>query len=116
MKLTVTGNDVNFTLIPGAFEDASVFSRIEIEYMIPETNKRSAYTLEMYLCAGNVTAPTEENAVRAEYIADGRYHTIEIPMSSFKTHEGALKALRYDYFAAADAGDVFYVRSAAFIK
>ena len=98
------------------FEDASVFSRIEIEYMIPETNKRSAYTLEMYLCAGNVTAPTEENAVRAEYIADGGYHTIEIPMSSFKTHEGALKALRYDYFAAADAGDVFYVRSAAFIK
>ena len=116
MKLTVTGNDVNFTLIPGAFEDASVFSRIEIEYMIPETNKRSAYTLEMYLCAGNVTAPTEDNAVRAEYTADGGYHTAEIPMSSFKTHEGALRALRYDYFAAADAGDVLYVRSAAFIK
>ncbi len=116
LKLTVKGGDVNITLVPDGQTDAADISHIEVEYMIPEANAKSSYTLEMYLCAGSVRTPTEENVVRSEYTADGVYHTVKIPMSSFRTHEGAIGALRYDYFAAAAEGDVLYVRSVAFVK
>lgn len=118
LRLTVTGFDVNVSPATGSREplDAGDYSAIAIEYMVPASNSRASYSFEAYLCAGAVTAPTEDNAYRGGYICDGGYHTLEIPLSGFKTHDGVITSLRYDYFAAAEDGDVLFVRSISFIK
>ena len=84
--------------------------------MIPKTNKQKSYRFEMYFCVGGVTEPTEDNSARENYVFDGEYHTVEVPMDSFKTHSGEMLSLRFDYFATAAAGDVMYVKSVTFVK
>ena len=117
-KLTVTGDDVNIllNLKTGEALKAEDYSKIVVEYMIPKTNKQKSYRFEMYFCVGGVTEPTEDNSARENYVFDGEYHTVEVPMDSFKTHSGEMLSLRFDYFATAAAGDVMYVKSVTFVK
>ncbi|MBQ7445209.1 MAG: hypothetical protein IJS71_04625 [Clostridia bacterium] len=121
----IDGNDVNVSFnlsnpgdTSGAADpllEAGNYTAIEIEYMVPASNRLSNYRLEIYLCAGEVKNPTEENCARAKLVKDGEYHTVTVPMSAFKTNKGRLLTLRFDYFAEAAAGDVLYVKSFRFV-
>ena len=118
-KLTVAGADVNILLLlggQGAALNAEDYSKIVVEYMIPKTNKHKSYRFEMYFCTGDVTEPTEDNVARDNYVFDGEYHTLEVPMSAFATHSGEMHNLRYDFFSVAEAGDVIYLKSVTFVK
>ena len=93
---------------------ANTYKTLVIEYVLPTTNSKTAYQADLFLCAGNVTAPTGEARVRVTgLIADGEVHTVEVDLSGYSFWKGNINMIRIDYFDQCAAGDVFYLRSIA---
>ena len=90
---------------------AEDYPKIKIVYMIPKTNGLDSYRCDLFLCAGNITAPTGEAFVRSDLIADGEYHTLEIDLSDNSFWKGVINMIRVDYFDLCESGDVFYLKS-----
>ncbi|MBR4961252.1 MAG: hypothetical protein IKY52_10175 [Clostridia bacterium] len=115
LRLDVTtGYDVQFTLdfaLADREMTAEDYSKIVVEYMIPTTNGRFDYSCEFFLCAGDTLNPEGGKSVRGEYICDGQYHTLEIPLTGLDFWSGKINAVRYDYFNESMDGDVFYLKS-----
>lgn len=114
-KLFVTdSNDVHISVPfvalsePAKAEDYPV---LKIEYMIPTTNGQSNYECDLYLCAGDVTAPKGGQFVRVKLIADGEYHTLDVDLSEKSYWKGTVNLIRIDYFDNCSTGDVFYLKS-----
>ena len=96
---------------------ADTYKTLVIEYVLPASNSMEAYQADLFLCAGNVTAPTGEARVRVSgLIADGDVHTVEVDLSGCAFWTGNINMIRIDYFDKCDAGDVFYLRSIALEK
>ena len=96
---------------------ADTYKTLVIEYVLPATNSKTAYQADLFLCAGNVTAPTGEARVRVSgLIADGEVHTVEVDLSGYSFWKGNINLIRIDYFDQCAAGDVFYLRSIALEK
>ena len=115
----IDGNDVNVSINYLAAPrklDAGDYDSFEIEYMIPKSNNLASYRFEMYFCTGSVTDPTEDNCARGSMKKDGEYHIINVPMSKFKTHDGKMIMLRFDYFSECVAGDVIYIKSIKLVR
>ncbi|MBR5446540.1 MAG: hypothetical protein IKV57_10465 [Clostridia bacterium] len=109
-----TGYDVQATLdfsMSTTALTAEDFSKIVVEYMIPATNGRFDYGCEFFLCTGDSLYPEGGKSVRGEYICDGQYHTLEIPLTGLDFWSGKINAIRYDYFNESMDGDVFYLKS-----
>ena len=90
---------------------AEDYNKIVITYMIPTTNSRKAYTTELFLSTGTSMGAEGGKSVRAEIVADGEYHTLEISVTGLSFWSGNINAIRFDYFDACAQGDVIYVRS-----
>jgi len=89
--------------------------RLVVEYMVPTANSLSAYGCEFFLCAGDIQTPTGGISVRAEYICDGAYHTLEIPLTGLDFWKGKIHSVRFDHFNECGDGDVLYLRSIRFL-
>ena len=113
----ITGYDVQFTLDFAQADremTAEEYGKIVVEYMIPATNGRYDYGCEFFLCAGEQTAPEGGKSVKGEYIRDGQYHTLEIPLAGLDFWSGKINSVRFDYFNESADGDVFYLKSIRF--
>ena len=115
MKLVVTDpNDVHvsvaFNVLAEAV-DAEKYPVLKIVYMIPTTNGNGEYDCDLFLCAGEVVAPTGSQRIRAKLIADGEFHTLELDLSKQSYWKGTVNMIRIDYFDNCVSGDVFYLKS-----
>lgn len=109
LKLTVNGNDpyaqLKFSII------ANNYKKLNLTYMIPKDNAKGKYQCDMFICAHNVTTPTEDCCVRANLTKDGEYHTLTIDFTKYEWWKGDLRDIRFDFFNEAGIGDCMYVKS-----
>lgn len=119
-RLFVTdSNDVRVSISfnvlaePAMAEDCPV---IKIGYMIPTTNGQTDYECDLFLCAGEVTAPKGDQRIRVKLTADGEYHTLELDLSAKSYWKGRVNLIRFDYFDNCSTGDVFYLKSIELAK
>lgn len=115
VKLTaLAGSDPHVTIPYYTAEpalDASVYTLLRIEYMLPTTNSKTAYQCDLFLCVGDTQTPAEKVRVRANLICDGEYQALEIDMSKLSFWSGEISQIRFDYFDSCAAGDVMYITS-----
>lgn len=90
---------------------ADDFSNITFEYMIPSSNGLSYYGYEFFLCSGIVKEPQAGISVRGEYICDGNYHSVTIPLHELSFWDGKINKIRFDFFNETLSGDVVYIRN-----
>ena len=101
---------ISFDIFPEKVS-AEQFPTLKIEYMIPESNGLDAYECDLFLCAGEITAPNGDARIRASLIADGQYHTLEVDLAESGYWQGVVHMIRFDYFDKCAAGDVIYIKS-----
>ena len=112
------GFDVQSTLdfsLAERIMQAEECGRVVVEYMVPTTNSLTSYGCEFFLCAGDVKNPTGGISVRGEYICDGEYHTLEIPLTGLDFWKGEIHSVRFDHFNECGDGDVLYLRAIRFV-
>ncbi len=90
---------------------AEDYTTICITYMIPTTNSQRSYNAELFLCTGSTMGAEGGKSVRAQVVADGEYHVLEISVANLSFWSGNVNAIRFDYFDNCAEGDVMYVRS-----
>ncbi len=90
---------------------ASGYKTIEIEYMIPQSNGKSSYVTDLFLCTGSKTSPDGSERTRASLIKDGQYHTLSVNVGSLSFWSGKINRIRFDCFDDCATGDVMYVRA-----
>ncbi len=91
--------------------DASQYTTLRIEYMIPTTNSRNSYQSDLFICAGSTTEAKDSARKRVNLITDGEYHVLEVDLSKLAYWTGEVHKIRFDYFDFSSAGDVMYVKS-----
>ena len=115
VKLTAGSfGDVNVTVPYGSNPAplaAADYTTLKIEYMIPTENAMSSYQSDIFLCAGEISAPDGNARIRVGLIADGEYHTLEVKLAGNAYWKGNIHMIRFDYFDNSQAGDVMYIKS-----
>jgi hypothetical protein len=113
MKLEVLDpNDVNVELdFSNLGLNASDYGTVEIEYMIPVTNKKAAYSCALYICAGDDNNYNGGREKSGRFTKDGEYHTLTVTLEGVNGWDGVIKKIRFDYFEGCEAGDVIYIKS-----
>ena len=115
VKLTVTAPDPYFSFKTEVAQTeylAEDYDFIEIEYMIPTTNSKSAYSAQFFLCAGNQKNASQSASVYfKDMIKDGQFHTLRLKVGDLDFWSGVIHSVRFDYFNDAAAGDVIYLKS-----
>ena len=119
MRLTAeVGFDVQVLFDYSASEptlQAEQFSGIAVTYRIPDTNAKSAYGCELFLCTGDRFGAEAGASVTGEYIADGEYHTLELALDGLDFWSGQINAIRFDWFNDCADGDAIEIRSVALL-
>ena len=85
---------------------------IKIEYMMPTTNTKSRYNVELYPFTGSHFS--FENAMKktvSGFIADGQYHTMTIDMSDHAYWDGSIEQLQFRPFNSNYSDEVIYIKS-----
>ncbi|MBQ8165047.1 MAG: SH3 domain-containing protein [Clostridia bacterium] len=98
------------------FTSLGTLNASNYKYMVV-TAKSSASNVnaKMYLCAGSVTAPTEDSTASWTWNNDGLWHDYLIDLSGISSWTGALNLIRFDYFDGTTAADsILYLRSIKF--
>ncbi len=91
--------------------NAKNYSKITIEYKIPESNAMNAYGCELFLCTGKLRAAEAGKSVRGNYIADGEYHTIEFDLTGLDFWKGTVYDIRFDFFNECADNDRIFIKS-----
>ena len=94
---------------------AEDYDFIEIDYMIPTTNAEASYETQLFLCSGDIAAPTADAVVTDELIADGQYHTLQIHVDDLDYWNGLIHMVRFDYFSSPTANDLIYIKAFRFM-
>ena len=115
VKLTAGSfGDVNVTIPYGSNPttlSAGTYKTLKIEYMIPVDNGKPAYQSDIFICAGDINAPTGDARIRVDLIKDGRYHVLVVDLSKNSHWKGDIHLVRFDYFDNSAEGDVMYIKS-----
>lgn len=115
VKLTAGAlGDVSVTIPYGSSPtplQAESHKKLRIEYMIPTDNAHTSYQSDLFLCAGNISAPDGNARLRVSLVADGQYHILEVSLSSNGYWKGDIHMIRFDYFDNSADGDVMFVKS-----
>ena len=92
---------------------AEDYTTLVIEYMIPTTNSTTSYIPDLFLSTGELIGASSKARYRpsSNYVVDGQYHTLEIPVSTLDYWSGQVNKIRFDFFTKCAAGDVIYIRS-----
>ncbi len=118
MKLLSSSGDVHVSFDYLASPDhpltAEDYQYLEIEYMVPETNGKTNYECQLFLCAGTRTEANADDSVRVSLVKDGNYHTLIVKLSDKEYWTGNINLIRFDYFGSSNEGDVIYVKSVKF--
>ena len=89
---------------------ADTFKTLVIEYIIPASNSKDTYEADLFLCTGDLTAPSGDAFLRVGgFIADGERHTMRVDLSDCAFWSGNINLIRIDYFDKCAAGDVYYL-------
>ena len=119
LKAVVTGDDALFYL---SFSQAMPILRaddyktMEITYKSPAETSGKAVNLQVFLCAGAVTAPDAKYQVMCPVTKDGEYHTITIDLASLPYWTGDVNLLRVDFYDQSEVGDTMYIKSIKLIE
>lgn len=89
---------------------AESYKTLKIEYCIPTEAAKSFYQSDIFLCAGDITAPDGNARLRVDLIKDGEFHILEVDLSQSTYWTGVIHKLRFDYFDSSAAGDVMYIK------
>lgn len=115
VKLTAGSfGDVNVTVPYGSNPtvlSADTYKTLRIEYMIPTDNGKPAYQSDIFICAGDISAPNGDARIRVNLIKDGQYHVLEVDLSKNAYWKGDIHLIRFDYFDVSSAGDVMFIKS-----
>ncbi len=114
LKATVTGEDTQFWIpftMASETVSADQYKTIEITYMAPASNSAAASSIQLFLCAGSVTAPDAQHQVMRPLIRDGQFHTLTVDLSAIAYWTGDINILRVDFFDQSAVGDVMYIQS-----
>ena len=95
---------------------ADAYKYIAITYKVPSTVSAAATTMEVFYCAGSITAPTGGKSVTFALTKDNAFHTHIIDMSGVSGWSGTIHSLRLDCFTSASVGDVMYLDSVILAK
>ena len=115
VKLTAGSfGDVNVTIPYGSNPttlSAGTYKTLKIEYMIPVDNGKPAYQSDIFLCAGDISAPDGNARIRVDLVKDGEYHVLVVDLSKNSHWKGDIHLVRFDYFDNSAEGDVMYIKS-----
>ena len=113
-KLTVSGSNSDPQTVID-YEDSTLsaddYKYITVTYMVPSDTSSAANKSELFLCAGNVTAPTADISATFNPTKDGVYHYAVIGLSDASFWTGDIHLIRLDYFSQCSVGDTMYVDS-----
>lgn len=112
--VTVSGGDPQTALsYSGANLSANEYKYITITYMLPTSNSSTSdgKVSELFLCAGNVAAPTADCRETFTPTKDGVYHYVVISLASASYWTGNINMIRLDPFTSCSSGDKMYVDS-----
>ncbi len=111
---SINGTDPNVTICYANLApvmQAEDYGTLKITYMIPATTTLQKPEIDLFLCAGAITAPSGDVLIRKPLVADGQFHTLEVTLSDKAFWNGQINAIRIDYFADCAAGEQFLIRS-----
>ena len=119
IKAVVTGGDALFYL--GFSQStpalkAQDYATLEITYKCPTNTSGKAVNLQVFYCAGSVTAADANYQVMKSIKKDGEYHTISIDLTTLKGWDGNINTLRIDFFDQSEVGDTMYIKSIKLIE
>lgn len=104
---------LDFTSLEESFE-AEDYPYLEITCMIPNTNARDDYVMELFLCSGSLTNAVAECRTQLSLVRkDGQYHTYRVDLSGFRFWSGQINKIRIDFFAVCEPGDSMYIKHVA---
>jgi len=112
--VTVSGGDPQTAIsYTGANLSANEYKYITITYMLPTSNSSTSdgKVSELFLCAGNVAAPTADCRETFTPTKDGVYHYVVISLASASYWTGNINMIRLDPFTSCSSGDKMYVDS-----
>jgi len=119
--LTATGSSPYATIAYMASYEkllAENYTSLVIEYMVPTTNKEKSSKCipEFYVYTGStsMSASQSNKAVYSppsNYVIDGEYHRMEVPLSSLEYWSGDINRIRFDFFSKCSKGDMIYIKS-----
>jgi hypothetical protein len=114
----VSGSDPYATIDYTASSEILVadnYTKLVVEYMVPTTNQGmgSRAIPDFFLCTGERMGASSKACYRPKenYIFDGEWHTMEIPVSTLDYWSGNINRIRFDFFSNCSAGDVIYIKS-----
>ena len=117
--LSIRGEDPQVNILYGNAPTplrAENYGRIVIEYMMPATNAPEARAGEMFLCTGSTVNAEAGKSVALNYVADGKWHTLEIDVADLDFWSGRINAIRLDFVNSGNIGDAIYIRSIRLVK
>ncbi len=117
--LSVRGEDPQVNILYGNAPTplrTENYGRIVIEYMMPASNAPEARAGEMFLCTGSTVNAEAGKSVALNYVADGKWHTLEINVADLDFWSGRINAVRLDFVNAGNLGDAIYIRSIRLVK
>ncbi len=82
---------------------------LNIMYMITPDGSRTAFTTEVFFCAGEVTAPNAAMAKHGIVNANGILAVFTLDLSDAEYWSGDINRIRLDYFSSCDVGDSIYI-------
>ena len=114
----IVGSDPYATIDYSASAETLIaenYTTIVIEYMVPTTNgeKSSRCIPDFFLCTGERQSASSKACYRpnSNWIIDGEWHTMEVPVSTLDYWTGSINKIRFDFFSNCSAGDKIYIRS-----
>ncbi len=119
LKAVVTGGDAQFCIpfinAPDVYS-ADEYGKVEITYRVDPANSSAAHTLQLFLCAGEITGADAAYQVMRPLSLDGEYHTLVIDLSTLPYWTGNINMIRIDFFDQSSAGDTMYIKSIKLLK
>ncbi len=119
LKATVTGDDpifcIPFSNAPDAYS-ADEYKKVEITYRVDPDNSAMANTIQLFLCAGDITAANASYQTTRPLSCDGEYHTLTIDLSTLAYWTGNINMIRFDFFDQCATGDIMYIKSIKLLK
>ena len=95
---------------------ADAYKYVVYTYKVPTTIKKADPDGELFMCAGDITAPRGGYSKKFALTKDGAFHSQIIDMNSETYWTGRIHGLRLDFFCDASAGDVSFVKSVIFCR
>lgn len=119
-RLAVTGDGtdpyVNLKVASKLSLSADEFKYVLVTYRVPGTNVVTGTNTEMFMCAGNVTAPTAGCSATFTPVTGYKYTTEIIDMTGVSYWSGKIHSIRIDTAVNGAVWDAFYLSSVSFCK